>query len=103
MPLLRESADVNLTRQQIEGWIQNNGAMSPNEFRALCDLALRGLASETKVHPDTTRLNWLVGALLTGELSDATGMEFYDVKLERRPEVARAAIDAKMAKEDSRG
>lgn len=31
---------MNLTREQIEGWKMNNGAMSPNEFRALCDLAL---------------------------------------------------------------
>lgn len=35
---------MKLTREQIVGWKMNNGAMSPNEFRALCDLALLAFA-----------------------------------------------------------
>lgn len=41
---------VYLTREQIEGWMMNNGAMSPNEFRALCNLALCYLAGDVETH-----------------------------------------------------
>lgn len=37
---------MNLTREQIEGWKMNNGAMSVNEFRALCDIALSTFSAE---------------------------------------------------------
>lgn len=43
--------DNRLTKEQIQGWKMNNGAMSPNEFRALCDLALAALP-EIGTHTD---------------------------------------------------
>lgn len=39
---------MNLTAEQIQGWKMNNGAMSPNEFRALCDLALQTFRAEAE-------------------------------------------------------
>ena len=43
---------MTLTREQIEGWKMNNGAMSPNEFRALCDMALSVVGSAVRPRLD---------------------------------------------------
>lgn len=43
---------MNLTREQVEGWKMNNGAMSPNEFAALCDLALAALSEKAPPLPE---------------------------------------------------
>lgn len=36
---------MNITREQIEGWMQNKGDMSSNEFVALCRVALQATPS----------------------------------------------------------
>lgn len=51
---------MSLSREQIEGWKMNNGSMSPNEFRALCDLALVAIPSSTGAHGDSEALPVLV-------------------------------------------
>lgn len=54
-----------LTQEQVEGWRMNNGAMSPNEFVALCDLALEALrvnpasATQDATEANARRYEWL--------------------------------------------
>ena len=47
---------MKLTREQVEGWKMNKGMMSPNEFRALCDLALKTLQPEARSYDGIVKL-----------------------------------------------
>lgn len=77
---------MKLTREQILGWKANNGAMSPNEFMALCDLALRTFALSESKRTFTPAESVAFHTLLQGEGEAYEGPTFdchYDGDINR--------------------